>query len=123
MLSPLRPQKCHFWPIFTFSSLFSLGGGSKNFFSTPKFFFSKNLIRCGSKTPNLDATIYFCKLCIFFLAKHKKSFLAIFQYKLGPGKNIGVQKPWQTEGFAIKVIKILQNPKSTSNRHYRPQKS
>ena len=43
----------------------------------------------------------------YFVAKHKKSFLAIFQYKLGPGQNIGVQKPWQILGFAIKVIKIL----------------
>ena len=43
----------------------------------------------------------------YFLAKHKKSFLAIFQYKLGSGQNIGVQKPWQILGFAIKVIKIL----------------
>ena len=42
-----------------------------------------------------------------FPSKTQKVILAIFQYKLGSGQNIGVQKPWQILGFAIKVIKIL----------------
>ena len=73
--SPLRSEKCHFWPFLKIFCLFSLGKGSE--------FFLENLTQKGFRFTYLNSLTHFVLTMHFCLVMLKKSFFPIFQYKLG----------------------------------------
>ena len=96
--SPLRHQKCHFWPFLTFFCLFSLGEGSKKFFR-PKKFFSCKLTQSGSKMTNLVVITFFGNLCLISSQSSKTHFCPFspknwIQAKYRGPKNPGDKALW-----------------------------
>ena len=72
--SPLRHQKCHFWPFLTFFLPVFSGRGVQKFFFDQKKFFSCKLTQSGSKMTNLVVVTHFGNLCLISSQSSKTHF-------------------------------------------------